>query len=190
VTGEIIRPANKQDCADIARLYSISSDGVADYIWSTLAEPGQDLLEVGRLRYEREDTDFSYQNCTVVDLNGNIIGLLVAFPIFVDPNAESNDPVLVPYEKLEEDNSYYICSIALVPDHRGQGTGSRLLKLAEDTAIEKGFKKTSLIVFDQNEGARRLYERKGYREVMREPMVPHPLIRASGDAVLMVKSLE
>lgn len=63
------RPAEKSDCRAIAFLYSISSDGVADYIWTKLAQPGEDILDVGRRRYEREDTLFSYQNCTVVIVN-------------------------------------------------------------------------------------------------------------------------
>ena len=35
-----IRQAVKDDRADIARLFLISSDGLAEYIWSRVAEPG------------------------------------------------------------------------------------------------------------------------------------------------------
>jgi hypothetical protein len=34
------RPAEKSDCREIASLYSISSDGVADYIWTKLSVNG------------------------------------------------------------------------------------------------------------------------------------------------------
>lgn len=102
------RRARKEDCATIAALYSISSDGVADYIWTKLAKPGQDILDVGRQRYEREGTAFSYQNRTIVESEGEIIGMLVAFPMHVDPSEQESDPVLAPYSKLGEDNSYYI----------------------------------------------------------------------------------
>lgn len=44
----------------------------------------------------------------------------------------------------------------------------------------------SLIVFEQNTEAKRLYERHGFREVTRRPVVPHQLIRYTGDALLMV----
>ena len=99
------RPASKVDCGDIASLYSISSDGVADYIWTKLAEPGEDILDVGRRRYEREGLAFSYQNCTIADIDGQRVGMMVAFPMHVDPSEQEDDPVLVPYSKLEEDNS-------------------------------------------------------------------------------------
>lgn len=41
------RSALRSDARDIARLFRISSEGAADYIWSQLAQPGQDLLDVG-----------------------------------------------------------------------------------------------------------------------------------------------
>ena len=43
MTDVIIRPARREDAGTIAALYRISSDGVADYIWSRLAEPGEAL---------------------------------------------------------------------------------------------------------------------------------------------------
>jgi ribosomal protein S18 acetylase RimI-like enzyme len=184
------RPAQKSDCRAIASLYSISSDGVADYIWTKLAQPGEDLLDVGQRRYERENSLFSYQNCTLAILNEIIAGMLVAFPMFVDETtAPEEDPVLAPYSKLEEDNSYYVCGVAVFPEYRNRGIGTQLMALAETHAIAKGFSKLSLIVFEQNQGAKRLYDRLGYREIHREAIVPHPLIHCSGDAILMVKLL-
>ena len=183
------RPARKEDCAAIAALYRISSDGVADYIWTKLASPGQDILDVGRARYEREESIFSYKNCTVVEVDGKIIGMLVAFPMYIDPDNVEDDPVLTPYSKLEEDSSYYICGMALFEGYRGRGYGTALLALAEKQALREGFDKLSLIVFEQNTGAKRLYERTGYIEVTREPIYIHPLIHYTGDAILMVKHL-
>ncbi|MFQ5551552.1 MAG: GNAT family N-acetyltransferase, partial [Gemmatimonadales bacterium] len=103
---------------------------------------------------------------------------------------EESNPVLAPYSKLEEDDSYYICGMALFPEHRGRGIGSRLLALAEEHARDKGFDKLSLLVFEQNTGAKRLYDRADYREVGRAPVYPHPLIHYTGDALLMVKKID
>jgi ribosomal protein S18 acetylase RimI-like enzyme len=187
------RPAQKPECRTIASLYSISSDGVADYIWTKLAEPGEDILDVGQRRYERENSLFSYQNCTLATLGENgqtIVGMLVAFPMVVDETATpEEDPVLAPYSRLEENNSYYVCGVAVFPEYRNRGIGTQLMALAETHAITKGFAKLSLIVFEQNQGAKRLYEHLGYREVKREAIVSHPLIHYSGDALLMVKEM-
>ncbi len=185
-----LRPATKSDCRRIAELYRISSDGVADYIWTKLAAPGEDILEVGRRRYEREGIPFSYQNCRMVERDGMIIGMLVAFPMKVDADYVETDPVLLPYSVLEEDESYYVCGMAVESDFRGQGIGTELLAEAERACRALGLQKLSLIVFEQNAGARRLYERSGYVEQNRHPAVPHPLIHYTGDALLMVKHLE
>jgi ribosomal protein S18 acetylase RimI-like enzyme len=163
---------------------------VADYIWSKLAQPGEDILDVGQRRYERENSLFSYQNCTLATQGDTIVGMLVAFPMFVDEDAEpEDDPVLAPYSKLEENNSYYLCGVAVFPHYRNGGIGTQLMALAEEQAREKGLTKLSLIVFEQNEGAKRLYDRLGYREIAREAIVTHPLIHYSGDAILMVKQM-
>jgi len=97
--------------------------------------------------------------------------------------------VLLPYMKLEQPNSYYISGMALFAAFRGRGIGTLLLELAERKTFDLGLSQLSLIVFEQNAGARRLYERYGFRETAREPVVPHPLIRHTGDALLMVKRL-
>ena len=43
----VFRPAIANDAREIARLFQITSEGASNYIWSQLAEPGEDLLEVG-----------------------------------------------------------------------------------------------------------------------------------------------
>lgn len=184
-----IRPATKDDCSKIAALYRIASDGVADYIWQKLAGPGEDLLDVGQKRYEREDSVFSFRNATIVEQDGVVIGMLVAFPMVVDPEYVEEDPVLVPYSVLEEPDSYYICAMAVDEGFRGAGTGRQLLALAEDQARERGLTNLSLIVFAENAGAKSLYDRHGFVEKQREAVVPHPLIHHSGDALLMVREI-
>jgi len=105
----IIRPAINTECRTIAELYSISSDGVADYIWTKMSQPGENIIDVGTRRYQQEDSAFSYRNCSVVEIDGQVAGMLVTFPMYVDPDKpEEEDPVLAPSSRLEEDNSYYI----------------------------------------------------------------------------------
>ena len=191
ISGILFRPAEKADCRTIAQLYSISSDGISDYIWTKLAETGEDIIDVGQRRYEQEDSVFSYKNCTVALSGEQIIGMLVAFPLFtgVGEAVDEIDPVLAPYSRLEEDNSYYICSMSVLPEFRGQGIGQTFLAIADQQAMEQDLEKLSLIVMEENEGALRLYLKHGYREVAREDVVSHPLIRCSGSAMLMVKHI-
>lgn len=64
-----------------------------------------------------------------------------------------------------------------------------MISLAEDHALQRRFGELCLIVFEQNVAAHRLYQRIGYKEVAREPAVPHPLIHFTGDAILIVRHL-
>ena len=77
--SEQIRPATKADAYDIASLFLMSSDGLASYIWSRVGAPGANLLEVGTSRYSRENTAFSYQNCHMVEIGGQVVAMLHGF---------------------------------------------------------------------------------------------------------------
>lgn len=187
-----IRSARIEDSRKLAKLFSISSDGVADYTWSTLAEPGENILDVGERRYSREDTQFSYQKCTIAEIAGEIVGMIAAFPMETEDSSNSEkdvDPILAPYTKLEQPNSYYIAGMAVFPEHRGKGIGSKFLEIAERQAKGLGLNQISLIVFEGNRGAKKLYDRHGYYEISRERVVPHELIHYAGYALLMVKDI-
>jgi ribosomal protein S18 acetylase RimI-like enzyme len=173
----------------------VSSDGVADYIWSQLQpdHPGLSPVEIGTRRYQRENTAFSYQNCLVAEHQGEVIGMMHAFVIEPQDGpapAREVDPVLRPYAELEEPGSLYISSLSVAPRHRGQGLGRRLLAAARERARRLGCPSLSLICLDQNQGAKRLYEREGFTTIDRRDVVPHPLIHATGTALLMASPVQ
>ena len=58
------------------------------------------------------------------------------------------------------DGDFYIQSIAIDKEFRGEGIGSILLDFIEDRARSSGAKRLSLDVSASNEGAHRLYERR------------------------------
>lgn len=192
IRGTTFRVATKDDCYEIARLFGIASGGVAGYVWSTLAPeyPGLTPLEIGARRYASEEGPFSYKNCVVAELEGEVIGMLHAYPMGEEPEEEEGadgpmDPVLEPYARLEIPGSFYVSGMAILPGHRGRGVGTRLLSMAGDRARELGLGTLSLLVFEQNTKAVRLYERNGFAIVDRAPVVPHELIRYTGNVLLM-----
>ena len=187
MTKTTLRPAVKEDSATIAQLFLISSDGLAEYIWNQLAEPGEAVAEVGARRYARDGVAFSYQHCLMAERDGQITGMLHSFPMEEDPDAEpESDPVLRPYSELEDYGSLYISSVAVLAEHRGLGIGSQLLAAAGERAKSLALPQLSLICFERNEDAMRLYLRLGYTEIDRRPIVPHPTLHYSdGDAILL-----
>ncbi len=54
MSDAVIRPARREESAEIAKLFLISSDGLAAYIWSQIERPGLSLIEIGAERYTRE----------------------------------------------------------------------------------------------------------------------------------------
>ncbi|MEQ8664103.1 MAG: GNAT family N-acetyltransferase [Rhodospirillales bacterium] len=188
----VIEPATADDARSIAELHRIAADGVADYIWSTMVEDGEELLDVGERRYGRTGVKASFENCLVIrDVDGSLAANILAYPMTVSPEGEADpDPILRPFDELEEDQSLYINSLCVAEKHRGQGMAKALLRHIEDVARERGLTKTSLICFEQNREAMSLYRRRGYVETNRVKLVPHPLIRATGDATLMVNYLD
>lgn len=200
----LLRAATVNDCPKIAQLFSIASDGVANYVWSTIQAdyPGLSLIEIGTKRYAKEQTDFSYQNCVVVECNGEVIGMMVSFPLKAsvaesERNCEvanhsesslSEPDVLAPYNrlKLKAPKTWYIGGIALDPAFRGQGIGTQLLDIARIQAQEQGFQKLSLLAFEQNKRAVKLYERNGFKVIERTSVVPDELIHYTGNVLLML----
>ncbi len=95
------------------------------------------------------------------------------------------DPVLEPYAGLEAPGSYYVSAMAVFPEHRGSGLGSRMLEIARERARRSGCEQVSLLVFGQNERAVELYERNGFEVTGRAPVVSHEKIHYTGEVLLM-----
>ncbi|GLO12283.1 hypothetical protein PPUJ20028_08640 [Pseudomonas putida] len=108
------RPAQASDAHDIARFFQLTSEGMADYIWSKLAAPGETLLSVGASRYAREQGDFSYKNCLMATFEGRVIGMMHSYALRETPDRPvETDPVLAPYSDMEIPDTLYISSLAL-----------------------------------------------------------------------------
>ena len=182
----LFRPAQRGDAREIARFFQITSEGGADYIWSLIAQPGEDLLEVGAARYAREGVNFSYENCLIAEHQGRVIGMMHSYVMRHDPHAEPvTDPVLAPYADMEIPDTLYISSLALDEGWRNQGLGATFLQAAQARCDELGLAGLSLISYAVNTGALRFYEHHGFHTVKSCQVTPHPLIRVTGEAYLM-----
>lgn len=186
-----IRWAQKEEARDIARLFLISSDGLAAYIWSRIGDSSGSLEDIGTARYARTGTAFSFENCLVVTESDNVIGMAHAFEMPEDdPPTREEDPILRPYAELEDPGSLYLSGLAVVETRRGSGVGSQLMDHVETLARANGLPRVSLICFERNVSALNFYRRRGYREIARRPLVPHPSLHyADGDALLLARDV-
>lgn len=193
------RQATEEDARHIAELIAISSDGVAVIEWQAEADKREDCsaLDIGAQTYQQSAGNYSYNSCIVAELDHQVAGMLLTFPVPKDSPARSDrirpsaqDPnVFAPYIYLEEPDSWYVCGVALYPAYRGNGIGTQLMRIAEQQARERGYSRLSLVAFEQNSGSVNLYKRLGYEVVDQAAVIPHPLIPYTGHALLMLKRL-
>lgn len=189
-----LRRAAREDSRRVAELMDIAGHGLPAYIWSLRAEGGQEPIDVGTGRAAREDADFSYRNAVVAEEDGEVVAMVLAYRL---PEAgdiadlEEMPEVLRPLAELEllAPGTFYVNVLATLPGYQGRGLGSRLLEVANDLAAEAGCDELSIQVFEQNEGAVRLYERHGYRTVARRRAIPHPSYPYDGDVLLMTRGV-
>jgi ribosomal protein S18 acetylase RimI-like enzyme len=188
----MFRAATLDDCYTIAQLFSIASDGVANYIWSTLTAdyPGLTLLEIGAKRYTNEESLFSYKNCVLAERDNKTLGMMLTFPIAESEEIAASETPEPTAEVTTDPGTWYICALAMFPEFRGQGIGTQLLAIAHQQAAQRNIQQLSLLCFEQNTGALKLYQRNGFQEIDRAKVVPHPLIHHTGDILLMTAPVQ
>jgi ribosomal protein S18 acetylase RimI-like enzyme len=186
-----IRAATPDDAAALADFVHFASEGLALRVWSKLAGPGGDAWAIGRERAGRETGSFCYRNAFVLEVGGAAAAGLIGDPLPNAPVAIAPElpATFVPLQELENlaAGSWYVNVLAAYPEHRGKGLGTALLDLAQAVALKLGRPGLSIIVSDANGGARRLYERCGYREAGRRQMLKDDWINPGTHWVLLTK---
>jgi len=189
------RPATTRDATDLALLLDAASRRLVSWRWSTMATPGQSWFEVGRSRIlTLIDNQSHYTNWLVAEANGHPVGGLNAHAMakaVEETDLADLDPVFHPLVALEPqtEGTFYIMAAAIFAEHRGRGYGAALLDKAADMAQGRGLTRLSLMTESFNDGARRLYQRHGFRDLDRRPFVAFPGSNETGDWTLMVKDL-
>jgi ribosomal protein S18 acetylase RimI-like enzyme len=188
------RPARIEDADVLAELVNYAGEGLPLYLWSTMTEGNESAWDVGCRRARREDGSFSYRNAAIIECDRHCAGALIGYeiPEAPEPVADDMSAMFVPLQELENlaPATWYVNVLAVRPRFRNGGLGSELLGLAERTARQLGKRGLSVIVSDANAGARRLYERCGYREQAGRPMVKEDWVNEGKTWVLLTRELE
>lgn len=160
-----LRAATRRDARHLAELVNYAGEGLPLHFWQSLAGPDGDPWAIGTERAGRDKGAFSYTHAIIATFDGEVAGAMIAYPIRAAASPEDYadmPPMFKPIQTLEDlaVGTHYVSVLAVHPQFRGRGIGSALLRRAEDGA---GNTAMSIIVSDGNPGARRLYERHGYR---------------------------
>ena len=141
---------------------------------------GRRVADIIATAYTQPDHDFSYQNVTFAEHDEVIVGMVSGYTA-EQHRRFSEQPLkqaagnralrmrvvrilLAPLWRILNtlaDGDFYLQAIAVDKELRGDGVGSTLIDSIEDRARASGSTRLSLDVSAKNEGARRLYERRG-----------------------------
>jgi GNAT superfamily N-acetyltransferase len=186
------RQATPADAAVLAELVNYAGEGLPLYLWEKMAVSGETAWDVGRMRAARNTGSFSYRNAAVIEHDGRCASALIGYAIAAKPEPIPSDmpPMFVPLQELENlaPSTWYVNVLAVLPELRNKTLGSQLLDLADETGRSLGLNGMSVIVSDTNAGARRLYERRGYRVVATRTKVKEGWQNEGKEWVLLTKN--
>jgi len=160
---------------------------------------GRQAADIIAAAYTQPDHDLSYQNVTFAERAETIVGMVSGYTAQQHRRSSTRFLKLAPgWRTLRmvrialwcapfrrvignlADGDFYLQAIAIDRDRRGEGIGSALMDAIEERARAAGATRLCLDVAAKNEGARRLYERRGMRVDSgwpNLPFVPRLLIR-------------
>ena len=135
--------------------------------------PEDQFYSLMKLGFISEDYRYSYRRVWVDERDGKIVGILDMYPykdqkiidvVLRHNYAKTGLPIsTVIFDDQEAwPHEWYIDSLAVHPDHWGEGIASSLMDEAEKIAKDHGYKIISLNVDKENPRAQKLYDHKGY----------------------------
>jgi len=184
---QIARP-REEDAAAVARLIYLTSPAG----FRVLGGGERGGLRLIEAAFATPGTDCSRDVVTLAELDGEVAGVMAAFPApeamerrrrFVRLALRRRPPWRWPrvvlmarhgvrHAPTPPADSLYIDSLATAASFRRRGVAAALLEEAERIARERGLSAISLDTRAANSGARALYERDGYEAVAEVPASP------------------
>jgi ribosomal protein S18 acetylase RimI-like enzyme len=166
----MIRPAIRSDAVEAIPLILQAIGHVAHLLSGTSEdhETGSILKEF----FAEENNRLSHQNALVMEEEGQLIGIAIAYdgaraseldrPLERAAAKRLGQPdYRIPTEA--ETSEFYLDTVSVSPSRQGRGYGRQLIEAGCDRARKLGHLRVALLVDLENEAAKRLYERIGFR---------------------------
>lgn len=167
-----IRQAKPEDADKAASLIRLAIKEIAEALTGEMEE--ERILSVLADFFKKSGNRISYENTFVSVHDGEISGLIIAYhgkdaqeldaPIVGHLRRKRKDPDIT-IDKEADTDDFYLDTICVDPNFQGKGIGSALIRYVEEYAKQKGYPRVSLVVEHVNEGASRLYNKLGYKEL-------------------------
>jgi ribosomal protein S18 acetylase RimI-like enzyme len=190
-----LRAATPDDVQAIVRFTIDAGGGIFEQLLDGLV-PSLGVTDLLALLVTDEQSVLNFRNCVVAVDRSAVCGAALTYPAS-EYGVPAQAAGLVSEERLEPlraifktsvQNSYYLNTLAVLPEYAGRGIGTTLLQTAGALAEQSGFPEISLQVWAQNHRARNLYERFGFRSVSTIPVGTSRHFRYYGPMLLMTAS--
>ncbi len=165
----LLRDATLDDAPFIARVVLAGIDMLD--IDATLPDEQHSIFEHLMDICRMNDTLYSFCNTRIAEIDGNLVGALVAYDgaRYAALRAKTFGLVqqtsgmdLSRNAMETSSGEFYLDSMAILSDYRGLGIGKMLMRDRMDYALRNGFQKITLLVDKDKSRLQRYYESEGF----------------------------
>jgi ribosomal protein S18 acetylase RimI-like enzyme len=191
------RPAEPEESAELTSIVQQTSDGLVDYILTGVI-PFTKPHQILNTQVVSGDSLYSYRNMIVCVEDGEIVGLVLAYP-WNEQVASDMARRYLPEEKFRvveallnsaDEDSLFINTLWVAERYRGEGLADALMDVAAEWAAGEGLSRLSLHVWRGNERAVRFYRRHGFVETRTFDFPDHKLLPHKTGMAQLCKELK
>lgn len=175
----ITRPATREDAEIIARVIAMA---IGDEC-ALRRYCGEEYISVLTEIARSEATQYSWQYAIVAEVEGRVAGAVVGYDgaelyrlregtFATIRRCAGHTPAIV---DETEPGEYYLDSVGVLPDYRGEGIGRALIEAFCAKAFAEGHSRVGLIVDYDNPNAEKLYTSLGFKRIDTKPFFTHQM---------------
>ena len=160
-----IRKATINDAPLIAKVVAMAIGEESAILYG-----GENYMKVFEEIALLENSQYSYRNAFVAEVDGKAAGAVVAYDgAELYPLRKTTLEIIYKHTAKElqmadetDSSEFYLDSLAVFPEYRGRGIGAKLILAVKEKAFNEYNKNLGLLVDFENPDAERLYQSVGF----------------------------
>ena len=174
----IIRKATKDDAAMIAKVVAMAIGEECAIFYG-----GENYMNTFEEIVLLENSQYSYRNAFIAEVDGKIAGGVVGYDGAELQNLrKATLDIIFKHTGKElqiadetDASEFYLDSLAVIPEYRGCGVGTKLILAMKERASQEYNKPLGLLVDFENPDAERLYKSLGFERAEMKDFLGHKM---------------